>query len=712
MTPLNNSTNYLDPRGEIHIPIGIADSLDGLKTFVEPEGVFSPGFASYGIYCWVYDRDEDILFSSTMDDVPLRYGLGAGGTLIPWVSWAAGAIQVKNELCATMIGVDAGYAHFAVSRVTLTNDNETTKTVSLYLALRALGPAGGAVPELEVSEDGMSLLVDGRLALISVAKPERAGVCAGDFIGEYARQGVMPELTHVFSEDNDCSGALRFSYQLPPGAEHTVEFICPVHPGRRIASHQWDGTSEWAQEDLAPLFPAEDGQLQPAPGVETYRHYPVSLIFSAVNMYWNAIAGQVKLELPDPRWGEAFTAIAAHIDMNLNEGAPDVSVINYNVYTRDGMYSANILQKSAQFEFAAQALNHMLAHPFSGRSYPEADNPGQILWTLNEQWQFTRDDTWLASVYPQVAQLAALITYLCTTPTPHWVQMNGLAFGDDLPEAERRELVPGCCDGTHFEYTDAFDIAGLRCAATLARATGHEGDADSWDSLANELFTQYHQKFAGELQQEYSNFCVLWPCRLYPFSSPEAQVQFGDIGVQQLTEWRYFPLATAHQGLLAGNRVAGYGTLELHLEHPQMRGWYAFDEGGKSGRGLWPQANTTWNPDVAMPHGWSIAEFFLLLRDCLVYEEDGALVLFAGVPEAWFSDPTGMIVSDLPTHYGKLTVSYMPTDSGASITLVGATPTNGYRLRLPGSIETSTLREENCDILLAADISECELEFL
>ena len=33
----------LDPRGEIHIPIGIANTLDSLKTFVEAEGSFSPG---------------------------------------------------------------------------------------------------------------------------------------------------------------------------------------------------------------------------------------------------------------------------------------------------------------------------------------------------------------------------------------------------------------------------------------------------------------------------------------------------------------------------------------------------------------------------------------------------------------------------------------------------------------------------------------------
>jgi hypothetical protein len=38
--------NDLDPCGKIHVPIGIPDTLDVLKTFVETEGNFSPGFGS------------------------------------------------------------------------------------------------------------------------------------------------------------------------------------------------------------------------------------------------------------------------------------------------------------------------------------------------------------------------------------------------------------------------------------------------------------------------------------------------------------------------------------------------------------------------------------------------------------------------------------------------------------------------------------------
>ena len=81
--------------------------------------------------------------------------------------------------------------------------------------------------------------------------------------------------------------------------------------------------------------------------------------------------------------------------MAMNEGAPDVAVINYNVFNRDGVYVANILQKSGNKELAGQCIDYFLKHPFNGRVQPEADNPGQILWAIGEHWKITRDEEWL-----------------------------------------------------------------------------------------------------------------------------------------------------------------------------------------------------------------------------------------------------------------------------------------------------------------------------
>ena len=59
------------------------------------------------------------------------------------------------------------------------------------------------------------------------------------------------------------------------------------------------------------------------------------------------------------------------------------------------------------------------------------------------------------------------------------------------PPDRRKKLVPGACDGHHPEYTEAFDIAGLRAAAVVAEAAGKEDDAGRWRKLADELFRQY-----------------------------------------------------------------------------------------------------------------------------------------------------------------------------------------------------------------------------
>ncbi len=89
----------LDPKGKIHIPIGVPNALDTLKTFVEAEGNFSPGVGSCGIYFWVYDPDAGVLTAPTMEHVSHSHGFHDAGYLIPWSYWEYNDIQVRTEVC-------------------------------------------------------------------------------------------------------------------------------------------------------------------------------------------------------------------------------------------------------------------------------------------------------------------------------------------------------------------------------------------------------------------------------------------------------------------------------------------------------------------------------------------------------------------------------------------------------------------------------------
>ena len=681
----------LEPRGKIHIPIGVADSLDSLKTFVEAEGPFSPGFATYGVYFWIHDREAKALHAATREGTACEHGLGdpahpeeTGGLLIPWISWMAGDTAVRIEVCSVERASPAGAVIVTAARVHLENRGAREARLQLYAALRPLGPAGGPVRSIAVCAEGDGLLVDGHTALISTQRPEAAGVLAADGIGALALQGAMPAERTAVSPAGDGSGALRIETSLSPGAIRIFGFIAPVRSGRRAMAHRWDGKSPWAQLDESPQDPPEGGILQGDPGAGWFRGLGIDGLFEGARASCQDLACRVALRLPDPRWAACFRAITGHVAMAMNGGAPDVSAINYNVYNRDGVYVASILQKAGRSDLAARAIDHFLAHPFSGRSYPEADNPGQILWILGQHWLFTRDRAWLGRVMPAARKLAAMIGSLRTTPGPHWVAMDSLEIGEAIPADLRRELKPGACDGFHPEYTEAFDIAGLRSAALLAETLGDGAGTARWSALAGDLFRRYDERFGGDLRREYGSYSVLWPCRLYPLGEGRAFEQFRRIGAQKPSGWRYFPLATAHQGLLAGSREAASTTLAWHLDHAQMRGWYAFDEGGDSGSGGWQHARTTWKSAVAMPHGWALAEVQLLLRDSLAFEDGGRLVLLAGVAEEWFRAPAGMAVEGLPTHFGPLSFAWRAGPGGQLLTLGGgAAPPGGFVLRLP-----------------------------
>jgi len=683
----------LDPCGKRHIPIGIANTLDTLKTFVEPEGGFSPGVGSYGICFWLYDADGGKLHAPTMDGVKVEHGLSGAGLLIPVSKWRGGPVDVRTSVCEVRRPSPAGEVFVVAAKASLGNFGDKAARVALYAALRPLGPAGFAVKELSVSETSDALLVEGHPALVSNQKPTAAGVLPTDTIAQLALEGRMPSETKAASPTGDCSGALRFDLALEPGELSTLGLLCPVLPGRRAAGHQWDGASNWAQLDLAKPNPPEGGLLQPDPGLGYYRALRADALFDEAEAYWEGIASRTILLLPDLRWAECFAAIIGHVALCMNEGAPDVAVVNYNVFNRDGVYVANILQKSGNLALSEQAIDYFLGHPFNGRVAVEADNPGQVLWAMGQHWLFSRDARWLSRVYPAAARLAAMIRYYRTSPPPHYVKAASLDFGDALPPDRpedppalcRQVLKPGSCDGHHPEYTEAFDIAGLRAAALLAQAAGKKDQAGEWAKLADSLLERYDAAFGARLRSGYGSYPVLWPCQLYPVggaSVPRVLDQFKGIGAQKPGGWRYFPLATAHQGLLAGNREAGYRTLAAHLNHEQMKGWYAFDEGGKSGSGGWRHLRTTWDGSVAMPHGWAIAEMWLLLRDCLAFEDGDRLVLLAGVDPAWFRK--GMEVHALPTHFGACSFAYTAKGDKGLLRLSGdARPPGGFVLRTP-----------------------------
>jgi hypothetical protein len=84
-----------------------------------------------------------------------------------------------------------------------------------------------------------------------------------------------------------------------------------------------------------------------------------------------------------------------------------------------------------------------------------------------------------------------------------------------------------------------------------------------------------------------------------------------------------------------------------------------------------------------MPHSWAAAELISLLRDMLVTEQDGAVLVNSGAPDSWLLPGKHIILKNAPTEYGTVSISLVRSDTDLTIRLDG-TPPAGWRVRLPG----------------------------
>ncbi|MBM4094736.1 MAG: hypothetical protein FJ276_35815 [Planctomycetes bacterium] len=304
------AAGQLDPAGKRHIPIGVPNSLDSLKTFVEAEGCFSPGIGSYGIYYWVYDRDEHTLTAPTMKDVACTCGLAESRYLIPWAQWSAGRLAVRTQVCE-------------VNRQS---------------------------PHGEVFVVGSS-----------------AGV----------------------TNTGDCSGALRFDLSIPAGGTETIQLICPVLPGRRAVRHRWVPRTNNFIDSAIPRSDA-GGIDQPDPGSDYYRTSKAEDLFAQARAFWDNMYSRVTFQLPDARWTDGLYVMLAHAGLCMNENAPDVAVLNYPVFNRDGMYVANMMLKGGFAELSEAVIDYFLAH-----SKEEPDQNRAVAmphgWAIAEVWLLMRD---------------------------------------------------------------------------------------------------------------------------------------------------------------------------------------------------------------------------------------------------------------------------------------------------------------------------------
>ncbi|MGQ9524343.1 MAG: hypothetical protein ACUVTZ_05805 [Armatimonadota bacterium] len=682
--------DWIWPRGDAHIIIGVPGSMEALKTFVEPGNSFSPGVRTFGVSLWVYDHSEGKLYAA--EEMPLEsitWRFRDGWVPVLHSAWSAGAVEVECRLSAEG---DAGASRVTNTfAVTLRNGYSADAEISAYLVLRSVGPAGGPVSSLGLADDWDTVEVNGCALVYAERRPDGWGCVSyaetGKDVSEYLRKGTLPESRSVTDISTWASGALEYRLRLRPGEQVELAWVFPVH-----AQH--------------PLLQWVDPMDREVTALERERR--------CVD-YWKQTLGTIDLQVPDTRFKEAFFAQLVHMWTATVDGDVRISNISYPLWwLRDGVYILNALDKGGFTEFAEHACERIAYRDAFGGFGAEADGPGQGIWAITEHYRLTRDLGWLDQMYPHLKRRAELIMQMRRAEAPiklfsEFCTPDALLNPaiDVLCLAAEDGLVRGRMDW-HFPlvWVNSWSLDGLRRVAQAAEALGHGADvrrySDEFRQYSEALLRVLPKRF-GENERDFC--CILWPTQAVPPRHPTVTAAFqrwwkehrcpnGQYRREPL--WTYFEVAQAHNYLFLGDREKAWATIDSFLTHHAAPGLYAYHEGegDENSSGLW-QRIRGWNPvPKVMPHGWTSAELFLLLRDCMVYESRNFLIIGAGVPASWMTAGGEIGIDNAPTYYGR--ASWRAALSGNVLRVAieaERPPDGGYVLCLPltGGVDTLTV---------------------
>lgn len=658
-------------RSDTHVILGVPGCHEAFKSPVEPGNSFSPGVGTYGISTWMNVNGK--LYAPeelTLEQLTWEFHDGHIPVLV--TRWDAGGIQVKSSLFSDGDVKLSDIKDYL--SVELTNPGQEETELSFFLVIRSFGAAGGPIRRLAWQEN--SLIVNDGAVLNAAEGPTRFGAlsysASKSDISVRLRDGRFPDQQDVVDESLWASGALEYRITLCGGEKRGFDFVAHLHANHSRLPWLSGPAKAWSHA------------LVQADFVARWEHE-----FS------------IGLNLPDRRYTDAFFAQLAHLMMFTVADEPRISPVSYPIWwLRDGAYVVIALDRGGFHEFARNAVTKAAARDSFGGFGSEGDGPGQGIWILSEHYLLTGSLDYLRDVYPHIERKADLLRSMIHTNVPikhdtefRIPKMMLAPEGDVMCLPAKDGMIMGRMDHAYRAYwSSGFAYLGFRRAARCAIALGL--DSSEYDRDADRLRESMVRNVSKLFGDERDINSAFWPtgwanrddaCLQNHYEKYWNSVRCPNGEYAREPLWTYFEAGQAHNYLLLGHRERALMAVEQFLATHTSPGLYTYSEGcdDENSALLWQRTRGWDKINYVTPHGWTAAELFLLLRDCLAREEGGKLILGSGIPLTWMDEPFS--VENMPTHFGKLSFQYVPTTNTLSVTLE-RTPPGGIQADLPREV--------------------------
>ena len=668
------------------------------------DGTLEAGAGLFSIEPFLVDGSRLV----TWADVSTRHALADGDLPIPTAAWESGELSLETTaLAAGLPDASALLARYRVS-----SRASVPKKVRLVLAIRPfqvnppwqfLGTPGGVSEIRSLAFDGGRAVVNGGHVVVPLVAPTASGATtfdAGD-VSDLLRAGALPSAARVDDPTGLASGAFAFDLELPASGSAEVVVALPFHRervpealGAPSGPDPWKGLSP---SDASALF----GDL-----------------LAKERAAWRERLDRVVLNLPPEaeRYVKVLRSQLAFVLVNRDGPAIQPGSRSYaRSWIRDGALTSEALLRLGQWGAARSFLLWFAG--FQGEDgrvpccvdrrgadgVPENDSHGQLLYLVAETVRYTGDRGLAEKMWPRVVAAVSYVDALRQKRrTPEYETPEKRVFYGLLPESISHEGYSA--KPMHSYWDDFFALRGLKDAVFLASLLGKDAEAKEYARIRDELAADLHASI--RLVMERHGLDTLPGCaELGDFdatSTTAALAPGGELarlpaGVVTKTFDRYlanvarreagegdiytpYELRTVGSFVRLGRRGDALHLLELFFRDLRPPEWNAW------GEVVWREPRT---PKFVgdIPHTWVGTDYVRSFLDLFAYEreDDAALVVGAGLPDAWVRSGHGVSVRRLGTPYGPLDLSVAAEGTGVRVRLSGlkSVPAGGLVLKPP-----------------------------